>query len=102
MAMPGFFIGQLIRHNKFGYRGVIAGVDPGYAGTEEWYEVMARSRPPRDKPWYTVLVDGKTHTTYVAERHLEPDDSGVQIDHPALGLFFDRFSNGRYHIRHQS
>ncbi|MFN2334600.1 MAG: heat shock protein HspQ, partial [Wenzhouxiangellaceae bacterium] len=53
-------------------------------------------RPPRDKPWYHVLVDSARHTTYVAEQHLEPDISGQQIEHPALDDYFHSFSNGRY------
>ncbi len=94
-----FGVGQLIQHRKFGYRGVIVDVDPVFSGTEQWYEAMARSRPPRDKPWYHVLVDGAEHATYVAERHLEPDASGQQVDHPELGRFFNRFIDGRYILR---
>lgn len=91
-----FTVGELVHHTKFDYRGVIIDVDPVYAGSDEWYENVARSRPPKDQPWYHVLVDGHTHSTYVAERHLEPDTRGEQIEHPALGQFFDRFLNGRY------
>ncbi len=93
---PKFAIGQLVHHRKFDYRGVVVDVDPEFQGTEEWYEAMARSRPPKDRPWYHVLVDGATHSTYVAERHLETDQSGKQIAHPALGQYFDRFVDGRY------
>lgn len=96
MAEPKFTIGQIVHHRKFDYRGVVVDVDPVYSGTEEWYATMARSRPPRDAPWYHVLVDGAMHSTYVAERHLEPGDGSHQIEHPALGEFFDRFSDGRY------
>jgi heat shock protein HspQ len=96
MAQPKFSIGQLIHHRKFDYRGVIVDVDPEFNGSEEWYELVAQSRPPKDAPWYHVLVHGAQHSTYVAERHLEPDTSGEQIAHPALGEFFDRFENGRY------
>lgn len=91
-----FTVGQLVQHKKFGYRGVIVDVDPIFQGTEEWYRVMARSQPPKDKPWYQVLVHDGTHRTYVAERHLEPDASGRQINHPELGSFFDTFEGGRY------
>lgn len=91
-----FSVGEVIQHTKFGYRGVIVQVDPVFAGTEAWYDAVARSRPPKDQPWYHVLVDGHSHSTYVAERHLATDTSGVQIDHPDLGRFFDRFLNGRY------
>jgi len=91
-----FMVGELVRHTKFEYRGVIVAVDPVFAGSEEWYQAVARSRPPKDQPWYHVLVDGQAHSTYVAERHLEADTSGGQIEHPDLGRFFDRFINGRY------
>ncbi len=91
-----FSVGQLIQHRRFDYRGVIVDVDPTFQGTEEWYEEMARSRPPRDKPWYHVLVDGASHTTYVAERNLEADTSGKPIYHPALDHFFARFEDGHY------
>jgi len=77
-----FSVGDLVHHRLFGYRGVVADVDPTFQATEEWYEAMARSRPPRDRPWYHVLVHKATHTTYVAERNLESDDSSEPIEHP--------------------
>ena len=79
-----FHIGQVISHLKSGYRGVVYDIDPVFSGTEEWYATMATSLPPKDKPWYHVLVDGQQHTTYVAERHLTPDESGRPITHPLV------------------
>jgi heat shock protein HspQ len=94
--MSIFTIGQIVHHRKFGYRGVITGVDQTFQGTDEWYEVVARSRPPKDQPWYHVLVHGATHRTYVAERHLEPDASMEPIEHPEVDEFFDLFRDGVY------
>lgn len=91
-----FSIGELILHNKFGYRGVIVDIDPQFSLSDEWYEQVARSRPPKDKPWYHVLVHGNNNTTYVAERHLQHDTSAEQIDHPLLGQWFGSFIDGRY------
>ena len=91
-----FHVGQPVHHRRFDYRGVIIDIDPVFQGTEAWYEQMARSRPPKDRPWYHVLVHDAAHRTYVAERHLEPDLSGAEINHPELSLFFDRFENGLY------
>ena len=91
-----FEIGQLIHHNMFDYRGVIIDVDPIFSGTEEWYEQVAKSKPPKDKPWYHVLVHGSLSVTYVAQRHLESDDMGEPIDHPWIEQFFDGFENGKY------
>ena len=91
-----FTTGQLIHHQRFDYRGVIVDVDATFQGTDEWYEQVAKSRPPRDKTWYHVLVHGSFHTTYVAERHLEPDSTGEPIVHPLLDQFFNGFENGYY------
>ena len=91
-----FFVGQLIHHRLFDYRGVIVDVDRSFQGTTEWYESVARSRPPKDKPWYHVLVHGQGHFTYVAERNLEVDRCQEPIDHPMLEHFFAKFENGAY------
>ena len=92
-----FFVGQIVAHNRSGYRGVVFGVDAEFGLSEEWYEEVARSRPPKDQPWYHVLVDGALHSTYVAERHLEVSSDLSQINHPWLGEYFDRFDGQRYH-----
>jgi heat shock protein HspQ len=91
-----FHTGQVIRHRLFDYRGVVVGVDHTFQHSEEWYEQMARSRPPKDQPWYHVLVHGGDHTTYVAERNLETDSSGQPIEHPLLSEVFDKFVDGFY------
>ena len=91
-----FAVGQLIHHRLFDYRGVIVDVDRDFQGTEEWYRTVARSRPPRDEPWYHVLVHGSDHSTYVAERNLEPDATREPIQHPMLAHFFTHFEHGRY------
>lgn len=94
--MAKFESGQLVHHRKFDYRGVIVSVDETFQGTEEWYESVASSRPPRGQPWYHILVDGSDHETYVAERHLEPDATGEPVDHPLVAVFFDELEHGRY------
>jgi len=89
-------VGELIHHRLFDYRGVIVDVDQNFQGTDEWYETVARSRPPKDKPWYHVLVDGSDRSTYVAERHLEADELLQPIAHPMLEHFFSAFERDRY------
>jgi len=91
-----FSIGELVHHRLFDYRGVIVDVDRTCQASEEWYERVAKSRPPKNRPWYHVLVHGSEHTTYVAEQNLEPDDSVEPISHPMLEEFFSRFENGKY------
>lgn len=91
-----FHIGQIIQHKLFDYRGVVLDVDSEFAGSEQWYSAVARSKPPKDKPWYHVLPEGADHYTYVAERNLEKDDTGKPINHPAVAMFFSDFKDGSY------
>jgi len=91
-----FSVGQLVNHRRFDYRGVIFDVDAIFEGDEEWYDQVATSRPPKDQPWYHVLVDGADHTTYVAERNLEQEPNGEPIHHPLVDELFLGFDNGAY------
>ncbi|MEE8058897.1 MAG: heat shock protein HspQ [Pseudomonadales bacterium] len=91
-----FSVGDLVHHRLFDYRGVIVDVDRNFQATDEWYETIARSRPPKNKPWYHVLVHGKIYSTYVAEQNLDPDNSVDPIMHPMLNHFFSTFDNGKY------
>ena len=97
MKQAKFSIGQCVYHKLFAYRGVIIDADPVFMGSDEWYEVVARSRPPRDEPWYHVLVHDSFNETYVAERNLTGDDSNEPVDHPLVSEIFDGFSQGMYH-----
>ncbi len=91
-----FAIGDLVRHKLFDYRGVVYDVDPQFALSEEWYETVARSRPPKDEPWYRVLVHNAINETYVAERNLEPDSTEDPVSHPLIDALFIDFIDGRY------
>ncbi|MEM9256712.1 MAG: heat shock protein HspQ [Pseudomonadota bacterium] len=91
-----FAVGQLVSHRLFEYRGVIVDVDATCQASDDWYNQMARSRPPKNRPWYHVLVHDATHMTYVAERNLQVDESAQPIRHPLLEDFFVAFDDGRY------
>lgn len=94
-----FHVGQLVRHRLFDYRGVVFNVDSQFSGDDEWYEQVARSRPPKNAPWYHVLPSGSEHTTYVAERNLDADSSHRPIDHPLLDTLFAEFDDTGYIVR---
>ena len=96
MSDAQFFIGQQVQHRLFKYRGLIFDVDPVFSGTEEWYEAMAKSKPPKDAPWYHVLVHEADHTTYVTERNLMSYPGTGYIDHPLLSHYFNGFDEGVY------
>jgi len=97
-----FSIGQIINHKLFNYRGVIIDADPTFQNTDEWYDDVALSRPPKDKPWYRVLVHNAIHETYVAERNLEPCLAGEPINHPLIDTVFEKFENGSYIIKRRN
>ena len=93
-----FYIGQVVSHSRFGYRGVVFDVDPQFMLSDEWYRRVALSRPPKDQPWYHVLVDAQEHTTYVAERHLQPAEPRP-IRHRLLATYFAGFNGSNYERR---
>ena len=98
-----FAIGQLIHHRLFDYRGVVVDVGAQFQGSEEWYERHSNSgqdTPPKDEPWYHVLIDEDGHVAYVAQRNLEHDNLKAPVDHPLLNNFFKGFKAGHYETRH--
>lgn len=99
MQKAKFTIGQIIHHKLFDYRGVIVDVDFRFLGSDEWYEQVARSHPPKDRPWYHVLVDNAVHQTYVAEQNLEVSDNITAINHPLIDSVFSGLENGCYRLR---
>lgn len=96
MPQAKFSIGQIIHHKRFNYRGVIFNVDESMQLSDEWYEQVAKSRPPKDKPWYHVMVDNQLQTTYVAEQNLEEENDHSPIVHPLIDEYFAQFKDGHY------
>ncbi|RYE79420.1 MAG: heat shock protein HspQ, partial [Hyphomicrobiales bacterium] len=47
MQTARFFIGQVVRHRVFPFRGVIFDVDPEFDNTEEWYQAIPEEVRPR-------------------------------------------------------
>ncbi len=97
-----FQVGQIIHHQLFDYIGVVFDVDPTFQGTDEWYEQVDRSRHPKDKHWYNVLVNETVSTTYVAEQNLEPAETPQRIAHPFADRLFSEFDGERYKLRQRA
>ena len=92
---PKFAPGNLIRHVRYQYRGVVVAHDPKCLAEENWY-LSNKTQPNKDQPWYHVLVHESGSITYPAESSLEFDESGEQIVHPLLNQFFSGFEEGQY------
>jgi heat shock protein HspQ len=92
---PIYEPGQLVRHRRYGYRGVVVDCDTSCEANDNWYS-KNQTQPNRDQPWYHVLVDGTATCTYAAAENLEVDLSPLPIEHPLLGHFFIEFKDGSY------
>ncbi len=92
---PKFAPGDLVRHVRYQYRGVVVALDPKCAADEQWYQ-SNQTQPDRNQPWYHVLVHETGSVTYPAQSSLEPDDTAEPIIHPLLGQFFSGFADGLY------
>ncbi|ABN75268.1 hemimethylated DNA binding protein [Rhodobacter sphaeroides ATCC 17029] len=99
-----YHLGQVLRHRKHPFRGVVFDVDAMFANTEEWYDAIPEeSRPSRDQPFYHLLAenDQSYYVAYVSEQNLVPDDTGEPVEHPDLAELFGEFEDGRYPLQFQ-
>ncbi|MGD8860409.1 MAG: heat shock protein HspQ [Myxococcales bacterium] len=94
-----FSIGDVVKHYRYPFRGVIFDIDPTYSHTDEWWEsIPADVRPRKDQPYYHLLADNgeTTYVAYVSEQNLRSDDTGDRCRHPEIEDYFERFEGGRY------
>ena len=99
-----FGLGQVVRHRKHPFRGVIFDIDPQFSNTDEWYDAIPEeARPAKEQPFYHLLAenDQTYYVAYVSEQNLVPDDSGEPVDHPDLPDLFGEFRDGRYPLEFQ-
>ena len=61
-----YHLGQVVRHKKHPFRGVVFDVDPELSNTEEWYHsIPEESRPSREQPFHHLFAEND-HSYYVA------------------------------------
>ena len=66
-----YHLGQVVRHRKHPFRGVVFDVDAMFSNTDAWYEAIPEeSRPEKDQPFYHLLA--------------ENDQSGKPVEHPDI------------------
>ena len=97
-------LGQVVRHRKHPFRGVIFDIDPEFANTQEWYEAIPEeARPVKDQPFYHLLAenDQSYYVAYVSEQNLVPDSTGGPVDHPDVPEMFGEFQDGVYPLHFQ-
>ena len=96
LSFPKYKVGQIIQHRRFGYRGVIVGVDASFRGSYSMYERLARVKRPADHPWYSVLVAEGGYEAYVSESNLELAETSSPVSHPLVPVYFDELRDGQY------
>jgi heat shock protein HspQ len=97
-----FGIGQVVRHRKYPFRGIIYDVDPVFANTEEWWLAIPEEvRPRKDQPFYHLFAENAEteYVAYVSEQNLLPDTSGDPVRHPQVEEMFTRAQDGGYQIK---
>jgi heat shock protein HspQ len=97
-----FGLGQVVRHRKYAFRGVIFDIDPEFANTEDWWLSIPEGRRPRkDQPFYHLLAENEDseYIAYVSEQNLLPDETGEPVRHPQISEFFDEMLDGTYRMR---
>jgi heat shock protein HspQ len=101
-VFPKFAVGQVVKHRKFPFRGVIFDIDPVFAHTEEWWLSLPEDvRPRKEQPFYHLLAENAEteYIAYVSEQNLLPDTSGDPVRHPQVDELFSRSRDGAYVIR---
>ncbi len=97
-----FGIGQVVRHRKYPFRGIIFDVDPVFSNTEEWWRSLPEEvRPHKDQPFYHLFAENAEteYVAYVSEQNLLPDTSGDPVRHPQVDEMFIRAEDGAYQIK---
>ena len=94
-----YHLGQVVRHKKHPFRGVIFDVDPEFSNTDDWYESIPEDhRPVREQPYYHLLAenDHSFYVAYVSEQNLLDDASEELPKHPEIKNLFSHFEDGRF------
>jgi heat shock protein HspQ len=97
-----YHLGQIVRHRKHPFRGVVFDVDAMFNNSEEWYEAIPEdSRPSKDQPFYHLLAENAEteYVAYVSEQNLVPDDTGEPVRHPQVDEIFEQQDDGTYRPR---
>ena len=97
-----FQIGDVVRHRKYDFRGVIFDIDPEFNNTEEWYQAIPEDvRPRKEQPFYHLLAENNEtqYVAYVSEQNLVRDLSGEPVGHPQVADLFEMTKHVQYVFR---
>jgi len=95
-----FRVGQVVKHKKWGYRGVIIAWDETAKAPEEWLKAMHKENKEwRNQPNYSILVDTRDRQapqmTYVPQENIEVIKN-TKVLHPSVEDYFEKFDGSQY------
>jgi len=95
-----FRVGQVVKHLRFGYKGVIIGWDETARAPEDWLKEMHKNHKEwRKQPNYALLVDTRDRTvpqiTYVPQENIKVIQH-TKILHPSVENYFENFDGSQY------
>ena len=99
-----FKLGEVVRHRKFDFRGIIFDVDPIFDNTDEWLDRIPEDRrPSKNQPFYHILAeneDKSVYIAYVSQQNLVEDSDKNPFTHPSVKLIFDgKDVDGNYIVK---
>jgi|TARA_B110000263_G_scaffold48418_1_gene40236 heat shock protein HspQ len=99
-----FKLGEVVRHRKFDFRGIIFDVDPIFDNTDEWLDRIPEDRrPTKNQPFYHILAeneDKSVYIAYVSQQNLVEDSDKNPFTHPSVKLIFDgKDTDGNYIVK---
>jgi|TARA_B110000438_G_scaffold288732_1_gene322533 heat shock protein HspQ len=99
-----FKLGEVVRHRKFDFRGIIFDVDPIFDNTDEWLDRIPEDRrPSKNQPFYHILAeneDKSVYIAYVSQQNLVEDSDKDPFTHPSVKLIFDgKDVDGNYIVK---
>ena len=98
-----FGIGQVVRHKRYGYRGVVIGWSSTCEAPQEWQEAMQidRLQHKENQAFYHTLVDTRDRPgeqrTYMAAENVSLHTELEPIVHPEVESHFFAFDPIRGH-----
>ena len=94
--------GDIVEHIRYGYRGLVVAANLTCQADDQWYQTNI-TQPPKNQPWYHVLVDNSENVTYAAQTNLTRSNSEDPINHALIKVFFEAFvPNEHRYIRNDT
>jgi len=92
--MAKFNIGDIVLHNRFGYRAVVVDVDPLFQASGHFNPQALKRDFAKRNPWYRLLLDRSSQMTYVEECMLILDNDQNPVDNPKVNHYLKKQKGG--------